>query len=106
MSSLIGLTNREASAGIWLGILVIAVFAHRPTRASAVQLVKLLTRRPFTTVFASAALYIGGCVWLMAEVGLWTWSNLKTTVLWALTFAAVTIFSANRVDEDHTYFRK
>lgn len=55
---------------------------------------------------AVASLYIGACIALLAWRDLWTITNLKTSILWVLTFAFVTMFDMSRITENSTFFRK
>jgi hypothetical protein len=75
-------------------------------RNAGLAVVKALFHRVFLTVFVVAGLYIAVCVAVIAKFDLWEWGNLKTTLVWAFGFALVTIFDANRIDEDRTYFGK
>lgn len=43
---------------------------------------------------------------IIKKAGLWDWENLKTTLVWAMTFGFVTFFNLNQISEDHLYFRK
>jgi len=43
---------------------------------------------------------------LLSKINIWKWSNLKTTLVWVLTFGFVSLFEVVRIDEDSTYFRK
>src|SRR3546814_6946734 len=45
---------------------------------------------PFLLMVAYTVL----CAWLLSLVQLWTWANLKTTILWIGAFAFVAMFNA------------
>jgi hypothetical protein len=100
------LNNREIATLFWLTLLVVGAFAWPATRSSAFGVIKAFFRRPLLIVFAAAALYVAACVALLQTFHLWEWANLKTTMVWAASFAFLSMFDLNRIDEDHTYFRK
>lgn len=100
------LTNREIATLIWLGGFVFSVFAWRKTRSGALGVVRALFQRTLLAVFGLACIYVVACVWLLSALDVWTWANLKTTIVWAVTVGFVSMFDLNRIDEDRTYFRK
>ncbi len=57
-------------------------------------------------ILALSSLWIGLCVQVLRYAGAWDVANTKTTLLWAMTFAFVTLLDVNRISEDDTYFRK
>lgn len=57
-------------------------------------------------VLACASIWITFCVCVLHYIGAWETSNIKTTFLWAVTFAFVTLFDIGRISEDEIYFRK
>lgn len=52
------------------------------------------------------ALWIGLCVYALAFIGWWNLENLKSTLVWSVTFAFVTMLDVNRITEESTFFRK
>jgi len=100
------LSNREIASLIWMAVLVIAALAWRPTRGGIATMLRAFFQRILLIVFGSGALYVLVCVMLLAALHVWTWDNLKTTIVWGLGFAFVSMFSLNRIDEDRTYFRR
>ena len=43
---------------------------------------------------------------ILAALDIWRWGNLKTTLVWAATFAVLIVFDVNRIKDDDAYFRK
>jgi hypothetical protein len=99
-------TNRELAILIWLGVVVATSFILPTVRQSAFSLVRAFFQPKLLAAFGLASLYVGGSVWLLSILGAWEWSNLKTTIWWAVTTAFVSMFDLNRIDEDRTYFAK
>lgn len=46
------------------------------------------------------ALYVEASVWALWRIGLWTTDNLKTTLVWFITFAVAWIFDTKRWEAD------
>lgn len=103
------LNNREIASLIWIAAFLGYVFLKDRDGHTA-DAFKGLLRAFFApkiiVVLLWAFLWIILCVQALDYVGIWEMSNLKTTLLWVLTFACVTLFDVNRVSEDATYFRK
>lgn len=53
-----------------------------------------------------AALYITFCVWLLSLIGIWHISNLKTTILWGISFAFVALFNTTKILKNKDFFQK
>ncbi|WP_028008437.1 hypothetical protein [Solimonas flava] len=102
------LSNREIAAMIWLTIFFVWTLARDKSgeiRRSLAHLVRAFFVRHIMLVMLWAALWIVLCVRLLIWLGFWHLDNLKTTVMWAVPFAFVTLLDANRVTEEKTYFR-
>ena len=84
--------TREAATAFWLVVVAVFIVFHRSTRPSAVGVLKALAKPVLLAPLAVAALYAGVEIWALQRVGLWSAVNLKTTILWLVTFAFVTMF--------------
>ena len=93
------LNTREIALLIWLGPLLIFIMVKRDIRRSAVAVVAALFQQKIVSVLVMAAAYVIGCVWLLAKLAIWDWSNLKTTILWSLTFAFVTLMDIKQLEQ-------
>ena len=103
------LNNRETASLIWIAAFLGYAFLNDKEGHKA-EAFKGLLRAFFApkiiVVLVWASLWIILCVQALSYVGVWEISNLKTTLLWAITFAFVTLLDTNRISEDDTYFRK
>lgn len=103
------LNNREIASLVWIAAFLGYVFL-RDKEGHKAEAFKSLLRAFFApkiiVVLVWASLWIILCVQALSYVGVWEISNLKTTLLWAVTFAFVTLFDVSRISEDETYFRK
>lgn len=100
------LSPREIATLIWFTIFVVWVLRNKSVRESVAGLLKLMFSGILLRVLLLTLLYIAGCVAVTAWAGIWTPDNLKTTLLWVLTFALAALYQANRIDEDKAYFGK
>ncbi len=107
MSKLIAaFNNRELATLTWMAMLLSLALWHGPIRGALWGIVKAFGNHLILRALAIASLYIGLCVWLMEQRNLWTIDNLKTTIVWAISFAFVTMFDVCRITEDKTFFGK
>ena len=97
-------STREIAAGFWFAALFVWVSYQAGSALLAV--LRAMLGRSILGVMAVALVYIAGSVKLLQTVGLWTASNLKTTTLWAFTVGAISVFRANKIDENPQFFRQ
>lgn len=93
------LTSREIASLIWLGIALGFFSLKGAGRRALFGVVRAFCQPAIFTALALASLWIAACVALLSEFGLWHWENLKTTAVWAVTFAFVTMFDLNRIEK-------
>jgi hypothetical protein len=98
------INNREVASLVWIAIAIAAILLWPAIRPSAMGVVSALFHRAFAIVFSLAAIYILACIAILSWTGVWTSANLKETIPWVVTFACLTIFTANRINEGTAYF--
>lgn len=99
-------SNREIAGYIWLALFVIFGAFNSDMRRAFIDVLRASCQPLVLIPLALAATYIAAWVFAFERLGIWTTANLKTTILWALSFAFATIFDINRVSEDRTFFKK
>lgn len=99
-------SNREISSYIWLALFLGVAMLKRDVRMALVGVLRAFLHRIIIISLGVAGAYIAALVITFAHLGIWTTDNLKTTLLWALSFAFATMLDINRVSESHTYFAK
>lgn len=103
------INSRELASLIWMAAFIGYAFL-KDKEGKIADAFKGLLRAFLATkiivVLAWASLWIILCLQALTYAGIWEISNLKTTLLWAVTFAFVTLFDISRISEDETYFRK
>lgn len=100
------LNNREIAILLWGVIFSTLLVWKFNVRASARAIISIFFQRKIILSLTLAAIWIFICIWALTQCGLWQWVNFKTTLVWAITFAFVTIFDVNRIGEDNAYFGK
>lgn len=99
-------SNREIAFLIWLTVGVAAGAMKKDIRSAFGGVFRAFLVPKILLSLTIATLWVGACVWLLAISAVWTWSNLKTTLVWSITFAFVTVLDVSRISEDDTYFGK
>ena len=98
------LSNREIAAlGYTTAFLAWAAIV---TRRSVEPLLRAFLAPKILAVFVAMTLYVVASVALLAVVHLWDWPNLKTTLVWWMTFGCTTMFQAHRMAGERGAFRK
>lgn len=103
------LNNREVALIIWIFILIVYVSLkdkERQTLKAFKGVLRAFFVSKIVVAIVWASLWIVLCVQALRYIGVWEIANLKTTLLWAATFAFVTLFDVVRISENDTYFRK
>lgn len=100
MSSIfISVSNREWASLIWLVAFIAWASVNKPTRKALGALVKSLAKPVLLAPLAVAAVYASLEIYLLAQIGWWTLDNLKSTVLWLITFAFATTFEVATAED-------
>lgn len=93
MNALLATVNtREAATAFWFVVVAALVVFHRPTRPSAIGVLKAFAKPVLLAPLAIAAFYAAVEISALQGLGLRFVPNLKTTILWLVTFAFVTMF--------------
>lgn len=93
MSTIINsLNTREIASAIWLFALIVLLSVYKPTRGNLAGIFKAFFKPVLLLPLAIAACYAAVEIYLLDRIGWWSPANLKTSVLWLVTFAFVTMF--------------
>lgn len=85
------LDNREISLLIWLTLFLAWAISQKKIRRALLSVVKAAFKPWLFSGFALMLIYITSCVLFLWLVGVWDVSNLKATILWSLTAAALMV---------------
>lgn len=96
--------NREFSFLVLMALVVVAIL-WRAGLAASWNLVRNVFQRPILRLLGAVLCYVLMCVWLLSIPGWWQWSNLKSTLIWAGSFALVAVFNYEKVELGRSYFR-
>jgi hypothetical protein len=91
--------TREIAVLVWLGAILGFAMLKPAVRQSALGVVRALLQRKIVAVLGLATIYVAICVWILSDLGLWEGKNLKTTLVWGLTFAFVTMMDVKRLEQ-------
>lgn len=98
------ISNREIAWLAWLSVALIWILMRRQIREALWHCVKAFCAPQILRIVVLMLLYVGVCILLLAAFYIWEWSNLKTTLLWTLTFALVTMLDVSRISEDDAFY--
>lgn len=76
------LNTRELAIGIWL--VVFCAFACIVAGRAVWRVAKAALAPQLITAFSLFAAYVAFSVFVLSQIGLWDWPQLKTTLLWAV----------------------
>lgn len=95
---MIELNSREIAILIWVGGFLGLALLKRDVRRAAAGLLRAFFNRQIMVTLGLAVAYTTACVWLLHELGVWDFGNLKTTLVWGLTFAFVTMMDVKGLE--------
>jgi hypothetical protein len=86
------ISAREIASAIWLCVFLVFSVSYPRVRRSLADILRALFQPVIIAPLIVAAVYAAGEIFLLWRLGLWSAANLKTTLLWLLTFAFVSMF--------------
>lgn len=97
--------NRELAVGIWIIAFAIWVLVQNSFRQSFYNLLKAFFVKRIIILFALMFTYIGLITWFLETLGIWDLTQLKNTIIWAISVAAVTMFRIRTIADDEHYYK-
>lgn len=85
-------SNREWASAFWLGVLIAVIASYKPARAPLKDLLKTFFQPVIVVPLILAGFYTAGEIYLLDRIGWWSLTNLKSSILWLVTFAFVAMF--------------
>ncbi len=82
MSNMDIFTNRELAIIFWVGILLIVLLIKKQIRTSIFSVIKSLLDPKILAYFLSFLVYLSVFLYLFYDLGYWTLSNLKDSIIW------------------------
>ncbi|PVZ78525.1 hypothetical protein C9426_34755 [Serratia sp. S1B] len=86
-------------------ILIVFVGFHKEQRVSFYRVVEAFKQRVILRVLGLAITWVFFCVLSFYVIGIWGFSNFKTTVVWIVTYAFVTLFEVSKIKDSKYYFK-
>ena len=97
--------NREIATGLWIILGLLFCLSRADLRSSLWSVAKILIAPKLLQFFGMVALNVTVLCWLLAELGLWSKSQLLPTALWFVMGGCVFAGRALQSNEDDQYFR-
>lgn len=98
--------EREQALLLWLFVLIVCCLLKPSIRSSLVAVARSAMAHKVVLSVMLMLLYIAGIVIGLHYFGLWTSSNVTTTIFWTVSVALVALGRVNSVAEDEHYFVK
>lgn len=99
------LNNRELAIAIWFGVFVIWAYSNEKVREAFKSLTKAVTTKLIIIPFVFLIAHTFVSVWLLSIVNLWNSNQVKTTLIWFFSVAAVTYFRLPKIADERNYFK-
>lgn len=104
-----GLNNREISSLVWIFVFI-AFLLWKGRKNSLEESLGNLLSAFFNTkiqvILLWGILWVVLCVQGLRFLGLWDFLNLKTTLLWGMSYAFVALIGASKIADERSYFKK
>lgn len=100
------LSNREIATLIWIGLFLLWMLVMPKIRQSLGDVIKAFCKPIILKVVGFAALYITATLCLLDWRGIWTVDFTYSTLTWAITFALVAMFEADKMSSDKRHLGK
>lgn len=85
-------SNREWASAFWLFVAIVVVGFYKPARTPLKDVLKAFFQPVIIVPLILAGFYAGGEIYLLDRLGFWSLTNLKSSILWLVTFAFVAMF--------------
>lgn len=97
--------NREIAIGIWGTVLFLLCLIKPTLRNSFAQVASAFFNIKILLPLGLMAIYIVLLVYGLKELGVWTTSQLKITILWSISVATVSLFRITGIKNAPSYFK-
>ena len=89
------LNNREIAFLVWAAVFIGYTSRKKTTREAFGGLIRAFLNLKIVGSLVLMAVWIGLCVYALASIEWWNLENLKSTLVWSVTFAFVTMLDQN-----------
>ncbi|WP_124553476.1 hypothetical protein [Methylophilus methylotrophus] len=103
MERILDFNNREVAILLWMAIFLAFCLTKRNIKDGFADILKAFKPVSIWGPLIVGALWISALILVLHKIKLWEWSNLKTTVIWTLTFAFYSMFQAIKIEFDYKY---
>jgi hypothetical protein len=103
MERILDFNNREVAILLWMAIFLAFCLTKRNIKNGFSDILKAFKPVSIWGPLIVGAFWISLLILILHRFKLWEWSNLKTTVIWTLTFAFYSMFQAMKIEFDYKY---
>jgi len=102
MSSI--LNTREQAILIWITLLILALFITPKGRQAFWPVLRAFLVRPILLIYGAMITYLCIAIYYLYSIHYWHITSLKTTFVWFLTYAFISLPKINTLAKDPRYF--
>lgn len=99
-------STRELALGLWLCAFIVFFLARKSLRGPIPGLLRYAFAKRLRPIYAATFIYIILIVAALSALGFWNSSHLKSTIIWAISVAFVSLFRLPDKAKDFTYFKQ
>ena len=102
------LNSREVATLFWVAVILSCILIkgiNKDISTSLEAVLKSFLHKKIQIIIWGGMIWASLCVFLLEEAGIWTVSNLKTTVIWCCTFAFLSTINAYKIAETKNHFK-
>lgn len=99
------INNREMAVAIWGLIFLAWAFKNKGFRDSLRSLLVVFMSKKIMMPFCLLIGYVFGVVFLLKEIGIWDFSQIKNTIVWFFSYAFFSFINSNKVDDNPNCFK-
>lgn len=97
--------NREIASAIWILLFAAWAFSKKDVRPAFGSVLDAFAKRVVLVPFSLLILHTLAAIWILCQLGMWDSSQIKNTILWFISVAAVSFFRIHEIADDRHYFK-
>lgn len=99
-------SNRELALIIWVLFIAIGSILWKKTRGASIHLIRTFLKRRIIVLQILIWSYASGVLWVFYKLGLWNWSMLKDSIIWAVFSAFIIMFGVLTVKKKNQQIKQ
>ena len=95
------ISNREWAALLWLAVFIVLATLKKVIRSALKSVIVALLNPKLVIAFLLASIWATAKILVIKEIGWWDIENLKTSLIWLVTFAFVGMFEVGQIRDNN-----